>query len=249
MCGYCTESAALSELLEEMKGEFLGVHDPILYPVRLQEASDWRTELGAWESLHHPRGALVALCRQWSECIAGMSPAPLAEALDTDAFTELQCWLVPLGYSLEWRQALSIDGRPQNPLPIDLARTKLDAYINGWIQPQPCDAGAWDHKKLAECFLGVSITLDVVAQCAKDDARLELLATSHPNQTPMFDALDLWLQRRALHACVAHSGVGFIRAHLDKLRSEAILSVVMSDLLTPDDLLEVLGPLQGRSRD
>ena len=246
MCGYCTETAVLSDLLDEMKDESLETHAPFLYPGHLQEASDWRKELRSWDGHDHPRGALVALCRHWSERIAGMTPIPLGEVLSAGALAELQNWLVTMDCSSEWPWKQCVDGRRPNPPSIELARARLDAYVNDWILPSPFDTAVWDQKKLHERFLGTSIAFDVVVRFAPDDMRLKLLAILSPRQTPFFDGLDLWLQRRALHACVAHSGVRFISEHLDELRIEAILSVVISDLLTRGDLLKLQSSLQGR---
>ncbi len=247
MCGYCIESAVICDLLEALKSNVFRGHDTLFYPVHLQEASDWRAELISWDSDDHPRGALVALCRQWSERLAGNGPPPLKDVLATETMADLQRWLMTLDYPPEWGWALRADGSPPNPLPIELARAKLDSYITNWIQPSHSDALTWDYKTLNEFFLSVSIAFDIVAKCAPDDARLEVLATHAPSMTPFFDGLDLWLQRRATQACVSRLGPGFIKEHLGEIRIEAIISVVLSDLLTSDDLMELQSSLHGRS--
>ncbi|MFD0738370.1 hypothetical protein ACFQZQ_03600 [Lysobacter koreensis] len=239
----------IADLLEALKGGVLGAHDPFLYAIHLQEGSDWRRDLASLGSRCDIRGSLVALCRQWSMRLAGMNPMPLGEVLATDAFADLEGWLATLDYPPEWQWVLRIDGPVPHPLPIDLAKATLDAYINESMQPSLANGFVWDHKMLMERFLSVSIAFDVVTLCAADDARLKSLATISPSQTPFFDGLDLWLQRRALHACVARSGVNSIQEHLNELRVEAILSVVMGDLLTRVDLLELRASCKGRPHD
>jgi hypothetical protein len=244
MCGYCTESAVLAQLLDEMKHGPVS-HDPFLYAIYLQQAVDWRAELASWECCDHPRGALVALCRQWSERIADRSPSPLVDMLDADAFVALQDWLASLGYSPQWRQAQGIDGAPPDLPSIAQAQGQLDAYIAGWLKPM--GANAWDQKTLHDRFLEVSIALDVVTKCAPADERLQTLAIVSPDQTPYFDALDLWLQRRALQASVVSHGVEFISEHQAEIRFEAILAMVVGDLLAKGDLLRLEAALQAPS--
>jgi hypothetical protein len=244
MCGYCTESAALAQLMDEMNHGLVS-HDPFLYPIYLQQAVDWRTELASWECCDHPRGALVGLSRHWSERIADRSPSPLADVLDADAFVALQEWLASLGYSPQWRQAQGTDGSLPNLPSIEKAQERLDAYIAGWLKPTGADA--WDQKTLHERFLEVSIALDIVTKCAPADERLQTLAIVSPDQTPYFDALDLWLQRRSLQAIVASHGVEFIGEHQAEIRFEAILSVVLGDWLAKGDLLMLEAALQAPS--
>lgn len=248
MCGYCTERAALTHLLEELNNG-LFPHDQLLYSVYLQEVSDWRKELTSWQQLDHSRGALVALCRQWSECIGEMSPVPLEGLLYANAFVELQGWLAAKGYPPEWRQAQDIKGTPPNHPSIEQARVTIDAYINGWLRPIPSDSNPWDRTTLNEQFLRVSIAFDVGARFAPDDERLKLLAMLSPCHVPDLNGLDLWLQRRSVHACVARRGVEFIEEYVNNIRFEAILSVVLSELLTQRELLNLQALLQVSSQE
>jgi hypothetical protein len=176
-------------------------------------------------------------------------PIPLGNILAVDALTELEGWLATLDYPPEWQWVLRIDGPLPYPLPIELAKATLDAYISACMQSSSANAIAWNHKILMERFLSVSVAFDVVTRRAADDARLKSLATLPLSQPPFFDGLDLWLQRRALFACVARSGVQFIKDHWNDLRVEAILSLVIGDLLTRRELLELRASLQGRSLD
>jgi hypothetical protein len=176
-------------------------------------------------------------------------PIPLGNILAVDALAELEGWLATLDYPPEWQWVLRIDGPLPYPLPIELAKATLDAHISACMQSFSANAIAWNHKILMERFLSVSVAFDVVTRRAADDARMKLLATLPLSQPPFFDGLDLWLQRRALFACVACSGVQFIKDHWNDLRVEAILSLVIGDLLTRRELLELRASLQGRSLD
>jgi hypothetical protein len=248
MCGYCTEQAVIGGLLGVIKGDPAETHEPLLRPILLQEAADWREELSSWEDHDHASGALVALCRHWSERISGKNPAPLSDALATDALANLQRWLSTLSYPPDWQWALCVEGLLAEPLPFELARTRLDSYINAWLEPFQSNVIEWDHGTLYECFPSLSISLDVLAQCAAHDPRLWKLATLSPVKAPFFNGLDLWLQRRALHVCVANSGVQFIEENLDSLRDTAIVAVIMSDLLKDGDLSELEAALRSRRR-
>lgn len=240
MCGYCIETAVFADILA---GERFDTHDLVCRPIHLQEASDWRSELQSWDLDEHGAGAFVALCRIWSECVAGSMCKPLNEVLAPSALEALKGWLGTLAYPPAGQWMLTIDGRPPGELPIELARASLGSYIHGWLQQANPDAG-WDHEKLYERFLGVSIALDILATAAPGDELLKVLATRAPRLAPFLDGLDLWLQRRALHACVAHWGVRFIDEHWEELRVEAILSIVIGNLLNNRQLTVLRAALQ-----
>ena len=89
MCGYCIETAVISDLLAATEGDRHEPRDRMLCTIHLQEAADWRAELSSWASGDHTSGGLVALCRIWSERIAGDVGAPLSEVLDAGALSEL----------------------------------------------------------------------------------------------------------------------------------------------------------------
>lgn len=242
MCGYCIETAVFADILV---GERLDTHELFWRPTHLQEASDWRGELQSWDADDHGAGAFVALCRLWSERVAGSVRTPLNEVLATCALDALESWLGTLAYPPEWQWVLTVDGCPPNELPMELARANLNSYIHGWLQQANPDAD-WDDETLYERFLGVSVALDILVTDAPDDELLQVLATRSPRQTPFLNGLDLWLQRRALHACVAHFGVRFIDEHWEELRVEAILSVVTSNLLSDRELAALLATFQDR---
>jgi hypothetical protein len=246
MCGYCTETAVFTDIIAGIEGGRLGTHDRSLYSTHLQEASDWRGELQSWDLDDDGAGAFVALCRIWSERLAGSVGTPLSGVLSVSVVEGLESWLKTLTYPPEWQWVLTVDGYPPGELPIEMARASLGSYIHGWLQQANPDVG-WDHKTLYERFLGVLVALDILATHAPGDELLQVLATREPRLTPVLNGLDLWLQRRALHACVAHSGVRFIDEHWEELRVEAILSIVIGNLLSNRELTVLHAALQDRS--
>jgi hypothetical protein len=242
MCGYCIETAVFTDILA---GERLDTHEVLWRQTHLQEVSDWRAELQSWDSDDHGAGSLVALCRIWSERVAGSVSPPLSDVLSTSALNALESWLGTLKYPPEWQWVLDVYGCPPVNPPIELARATLGAYIRGWLQQSNPDT-ACDHQMLYERFLGISVALDILAADAPGDELLLALATRAPRLTPFFNGLDLWLQRRALHACVKHSGVQLIGDHWEELRVEAILSIVIGNLLNNCELTALHASLRGR---
>lgn len=245
MCGFCTETATFRDLSSELKGEAISSRSGFLYPIHLQEAPSWAAELHSWATTDHVRGAFVALCRRWTDQLSGSDAPSLSAVLATDALTALSNFLEKLDYPEAWRWVLKVDGEPPDSLPIGLARTELDAYLEGWLrQPQPGDA-EWDEVTLHHRFFRISAAFDIVARQDPGDARIIELATCPVSRVPSFDALDLWLQRRALRACVERLGISFINTHQENLRLEAVFSLVQSGLLDSRELLELRSFLRG----
>ncbi len=248
MCGFCTETALIDHTLRALQGEAAVPVDAFLRPIFLQEVRDWQGEVrllgdGCSDSL-----AMIALCRHWSARLTGETPRPLAELLAPSSVTALQRWLEPLDYAPEWQWLLQIDGPLPDPLPTDAANKQLGEYAANALQPSPSPDQASHRNELALSFLRVSAAFDIV--CKGDDAELPArLAITAPSGMPGFDALGLWLQRRALQECVRRFGLRFIADNLAGLRIEAILSVVMADSLAPSELLELKGVVAGRRHD
>lgn len=84
------------------------------------------------------------MCRQWFGPLAGNFSVPLLGILAAEVLVDLQDWLATLDYAPPWQWVLCIDGTPPDPLPIELARTMLDAYLCGGIQPVSTELTAWD---------------------------------------------------------------------------------------------------------
>lgn len=244
MCCFCWECGAIYETFWRLKGEAPGGHDPFAVPFQVQDAADWRRELASLSNDEHVCLNLIALCRHWSERIAGGDPAPLSGVLTSDAMVDLRSTLATADYPPEWQWVLCEQAPLPRPLPLELARARLDLYMASWLEELPSGESAWDPKSLHDNFLSVSVAFDVLMGAAPEDSRFKLLAIQSPSGT---DTLDLWLQRRAVWVCVAHSGVQFIKDNYDDLRLEAILSAVWSDLLDGDALRDLHTWVQGRT--
>ena len=249
MCGFCTETAVFRELLGEAQGDSFYPRDKFLYAIRLQEAPSWPAELRSWEAADHIRGAVVALCRRWSDRLSGRRAPRLSAVLASDALASLASFLATLDYPADWRWVLTLDGDPPDPLPLNAAKAELDAYLEGCTGHRKPDGTEWDDVALHHRFFRVSAAFDIVANQAPDDARLVALATSPVLRAPSFDALDLWLQRRALRVCVERSGISFLKTHLGSLRLEALCAVVQCGILDEGELLELRPAMEGLTSD
>jgi hypothetical protein len=244
MCCFCWECGAIYETFWRMKGEAPGGDDPLALAFVVQDAGDWRRELASLSNDEHVCLNLIALCRHWSERIAGSEPAPLSGVLTPGAMHDLRRMLATVHYPPEWLWVLSEQGAIPCPVPIEVVRARLDFYIASWLVQSSSGGTDWDRKSFHDNFLSVSVAFDVLMRAAPDDPRFKTLSIQAPDGSEM---LDLWMQRRAVGVCVAHSGIQFIKANYDDLRLEAILSAVWSDLLDGDALRDLHTWVQGRT--
>lgn len=248
MCGFCTETALIDRNLMALQGDMAEPLDAFLTPIHLQNVRDWQGEVRLLGSRCSESLALIALCRHWSARIAGENPRPLAEMFAASTLTDLQCWLITLDYAPEWQWVLQVDGSLPNSLPTELAHEQLRQYLAIAMEPSPSQSQESNRNELTISFLRVSAAFDIA--CKGGSAELILrLATTTPTGTPGFDALGLWLQRRALRECVRRFGLGFMAENFEALRIEAMLSIVMGDCLTTAELLELKGLIPVRRHD
>ncbi|MBL8256780.1 hypothetical protein J2X02_002625 [Pseudoxanthomonas japonensis] len=229
MCGHCTERAALSARLSMKSAGHATDIDPLLLPVHLQEADDWRHVLAAAAPGDDLVVAIVALCRSWSERLAGAACAPLRTTLGPARHARLGQWLSTLDLPATWTWLCDTEGDPPAVVPLEAARAELDAYLAGWLHVQESVAPAWDEAMLHERLPRVSVALDLVHRDAPGDDRLIALALSSPGAASPFSAIDLWLQRRAMQAAIAYLGPASVLPMLVRGRSGALLAAVLRD--------------------
>jgi hypothetical protein len=239
MCGFCLEGSVLRDLLDAMVEDVDLPDDSFSFLILLQEAHDWRKMYQAWGAYSDVRVEVIALCRQWSERLAPDVPRSSSANDAPISFKDLPGWLSTLSYRPEWQWVLHINEPLPEQVSIDAAMAELDAYIDECLRPPDAGVTGWNFYTLTVRFLGVSVAFDVLARDAPNDARITLLATTSPERAPSFEGYDLWLQRRALRFCVTRHGVSFLTTHLNELRVETIYSVIMSDLLSFDDLQKI----------
>lgn len=249
MCGHCTERAALAERLSAKMARGVVRTDSLLLPVHLQEADDWRLALKTDATEDDPIIAIVSLCRAWSERLTGVAPSPLRDALGPARHVGLQRWLDSLALPLPWTWLRDLEAEPLAILPLEVARDELDAYLTGWLHVGEGNTPAWDDATLHERLPRISAALDVLHRDAPDDDRLVVLALSSPGAASPFSAVDLWLQRRAVGAVIAHRGFAFVLTLLERWRSGTLLAAVLRDEVDPDGLQVLRDALAQRPDD
>jgi hypothetical protein len=249
MCGHCSERAALSERLT-MAPMSARDADPLLLSLHLQEADDWQRMLSIMPVQDDDLViAIVALCRTWTQRHAGGTPVPLRDLLSPALHARLDHWLASLDLPDGWAWLRDPDDDTPTSLRLDAAREELDAYLAGWLQVSPGAGAAWDHTTLHERLPRLSAALDVVCGDAPDDGRLILLALSSPGAASPFSAVDLWLQRRATGAVIAHHGIAFVLPLLDRWRSATLLAAVLRGELDHEALHALRDALARRPDD
>ena len=236
MCGHCTERAALAERLSMKSTRGTTGTDALLLPVHLQESDDWRRALAGSPVQDDLVVAIVAWCRSWSERGTGNVPAPLRDALGPRLHARLEHWLAALDLPDAWMWLRGLEADRPMPLALEAARDELDAYLAGWLHVQSGSEPAWDEATLHERLPRLSLALDLLRRDAPDDDRLVTLALSSPGATSPFSAIDLWLQRRAVQAVIAHHGIAFVLPMLERWRSGTLLAAVLRNDLGRDAL-------------
>ncbi|MBD9470190.1 hypothetical protein [Pseudoxanthomonas sp. PXM01] len=226
MCGHCTERAALAECLAMAATGGGPPCDPLLLPVHLQEAEEWRHVLRTAAGGDDLMLAIIALCRDSSARLLHGEPASLRNTLSPALHARLDRWLASLDLPAPWAWLRDEDLLPAR-LPLDAARSELDDYLAGWLRAPPGHQAAWNNTMLHERMPRLSAALDVLHRDAPDDERLVVLALSSPGAASPFSAIDLWLQRRAVRSVIAHRGIGFVLPLLERWRSGTLLAVVL----------------------
>jgi hypothetical protein len=246
MCGHCTERAALAERVLSLETRALPAPDPLLSTVHLQELRDWRQPAWLENAQEDPTAVIVVMCRAWTDRVAGIPGAPLRDVLPSALHTRLDAWRRTLDLPSTWAWLGDDAATTPDPLPLQGARDELDGYLAGWLHLRDGASPPWNEVMLHERLPRVSVALDIVARESPDDARITALAMSSPGAGSPFSAIDLWLQRRALQALVAHHGIGFAIRLLGHLRSGAVLALVLRGDLDHQELIALQGALQDR---
>lgn len=236
MCGHCAERAALADRVLSLKTRVTHAPDPLLLPIHLQEAPDWRQPHWLTAAGHDPVAALIAMCRAWTDHLTDAPGASRHDAFPPGLDAHRDAWRAAQAMPDAW--AWLADDAPTlpDPLPLQAACEELDAYLAGWLGVREPSSPAWPDAMLHERLPRVSAALDLVIRAAPDDERITALALSSPGAASPFSAVDLWLQRRAVQALAGHHGIGVIIGLLGHLRSGAVLALVLRNDLDEDRL-------------
>lgn len=234
MCGYCMETAIFSERLAALDPEADYQFAPDMLSLRLQEALDWRAELMASPQGMCKPAAAVALCRWWMDRIHGIAgDAAFESGLGTGLAERLRADAQTVVHAEGWTWLSDWNAPLPDPLPLEAARTALDAYITDRLG---MDRKLAERERLPNAWTHLICALAILHQAAPDDPRLQLLALTAPVGSVGLLGVELWLQRRAMRACVAYRGVSFLVDNANGMRSEIIASIATQCVLSLQDL-------------
>lgn len=234
MCGYCTESAALTYALRALASGAVMEKDSFILPSYTQDAFNWVDEVRAWPGKKGPEVALLAFCRHWEDVLGGGAVLPLPGLLGSALWVKLQERLVEHMPGPEWAWAVEPDGVLPADIPLSAANSMLESYVDGWLATGSLDR--WSDVSFDEHFPWLFLALTIVSGAAAEAPALETIALTDPPRTPSFGGLDLWLQRRAARACVRQQGMAFVEEHFEDLRLELLASALLSGAFHPRNL-------------
>lgn len=245
MCGYCMESSIFAERLAVLDPDEDYQPVPDLLSLRLQEALDWRAELRATpEGLCAPAAA-VALCRWWMDRMQGVGGDALFQSGLSDALSEhLQAGAQAVVHPVGWTWLADWNGDLPDPLPLEAARAAIDAYIEDTLR---IDRKRSEKEQLPGAWVHLVCALAILRRAAPDDPRLRLIAQTDPTGSIGFLGIELWLQRRAVLACVVAEGIDFLILRGDHLRNEVFASVAMQQALSDQSLARLANAVSTRT--
>jgi len=235
MCGYCIESAALSSALLSLRSGAIIETGPFILPSRTQDAANWAELVRAWPGNKSKQVALLAFCRRWEDTLSGNAVLPLLDVIDRTLWVKLRKGLEDSMPGPEWAWAIESEGALPAHIPVAAALSILDTYSCCWLNGGSGER--WSDQAFEKWFPWLFLALVIVAAAEPEAPVLRAIALTDPHQTPAFDALDLWLQRRAVCACVRHQGIAFVEGHFETLRLEMLASALLSEAFHPGDLL------------
>lgn len=245
MCGYCMESAIFAERLAALDPDEDYQFAPDMLSLRLQEAVDWRAELMACPEGMCAPVAAVALCRWWMDRIRGIAGDAVFESeLDTALAERLRADARTVTQVDGWTWLADWHGPLPEPLPVDAARAALDVYIADTLKT---DRTRTEREQRPGAWVHLMCALAILQQTAPDDPRLRLLALTAPVGSIGLLGVELWLQRRAMLACVASQGITFLIEHADSLRNEIVASLAMQDTLSSFEFQLLMDAMISRS--
>lgn len=235
MCGYCTEGAALSyALLAPVDGTIMEF-DPFILPCLAQDASNWPALLTVWPGKEKSGLALLMFCRGWEDALRGNPVLQSLEAVESLPWVKLReslCESIP---GPEWSWAIESGLDVPAVLPMTAAVVMLETYGACWLAGG--DEERWSEQEFEARFPWLFLALTIVSESDVEASVLQAIALTDPARTPTFDALDLWLQRRAACVCVSREGIAFVERHFEDLRFEVLASALLGDALNSTDLI------------
>lgn len=247
MCGYCTESAALSSALLSLKRGASIEADPFILPSCIQDAANWAELVRAGEGNNSETVALLAFCRRWENALRGEALLPLLDVIDPTLWGKLRERLNDSMPGSEWAWAIEPGGALPADFSLSSALNIVETYSDCWLTGGSSER--WSDQTFERWFPWLFLSLVIVAEAEVEAEApvLQTIALTDPHRTPAFDGLDLWLQRRAACACVRQLGLAFVEEHFYNLRLEVLASTLLSEVFHSSDLVALQNLLADRS--
>jgi hypothetical protein len=230
MCGYCVESAYFERAFDCNRDA--GMASPLHY-IHLQESPEWFAYHQSCPEDASPVSDMIALCRAWdNDCFRPGTQGPFAlkHRMAPDRWDALVQWLHPYAPSVDWEwMLLLVEQVTPNPeAAVQLLSSYCDTHTVREVDWKSRRKGIGDPAALQPAHMfWLYLALILAERHGRLDPILEI-AVSIPKMVPGFTGLDLWLQRRAVRACVRSHGTGFLAANGASMRDEVVLSLAMS---------------------
>jgi len=229
MCGYCVESAYFEGAFDCNRQ--VGMASPLHY-IHLQESPDWFAYHQSCPEDVSPVSDMIALCRAWDDdCFrpGKQGPFALKHRMEPDRWDVLVQWLRPHAPSADWEwMLLLVEQVTPNPeAAVQLLSSYCDTHTVREVDWKSRRKGIGDPAALQPTHMfWLYLALILAEKHGRIDPILEV-AVSLPRRVPDFAGLDLWLQRRAVRACIRSYGTGFLAANGMGMRHELLASVTM----------------------
>lgn len=229
MCGYCVESAYFEGAFD--CNRHAGMASPLHY-VHLQESPDWFAYHQSCPEDASPFSDMIALCRAWDDdCFrpGKQGSSALKNRMAPERWDALVQWLRPHAPSADWEWLLLLVERvtPNPETAVQLLSSYCDTHTMREADWESRREGISDPVALPPArMFWLYVALILAEKHGRTEQILEI-AVSLPRRVPNFAGLDLWLQRRAVRACVRSYGTGFLAANAMGMRDEPIASVAL----------------------
>lgn len=253
MCGYCTESFALRAMQHDQEIIALSRDKPMFATMAFQEAVDLPSgllEIGD-TCINNPSVALTILCRAIellstagfdSEAYQRLIEIPNFKAAirsaceyipKTDTSSDLPEQLQPDHY--QWLREIStyleancFRELSENASPQRCLENVLN-YSAWWVDRAPT---ANDHRLLWQIFPMLWFSLLRSSKADDIEPAVWLVAIRARGSEPDFDALDLWLQRRAALVIYERRGIDPFVREIKLVRAELIGYLILTGRLS-----------------
>jgi len=229
MCGYCVECAYFEGAFDCNRDA--GMASPLHY-VHLQESPDWFAYHQSCPDDASLVSDMIALSRAWDDDYfrpGKRSPFALKHRMAPDRWDALVQWLRPHAPSADWEWLLLLteEVTPNYESAVDVLSGYWNTHLMRASDGELCREGIIDPAAPQPAHMfWLYLALILAEKHARIDPILEI-AVSRPRRVPDFAGLDLWLQRRAVRACVRNYGAGFLAANGIGMRHELLASVAM----------------------